>query len=429
MLTTLAPRARAWLRPLGPISLGVPAVAIAATVLAKTWPMLRWPYPLWIQTSAQFHQQFPWAGLIAGTAACWSATVLNSARPAQPRPPDRPPGPATVARHLTVLVGALVGAYVLALLPLAVSTTLAKAIGTPDPLAALSGILAMIAAVSVGYTLGTVFPYAVMVPITLISFYALVMAGCGGETYAATPVLALEPGLGQRESIPLLVFRVALFTMITISAVAIAGTWITDRATDAHHAHRRIINVAIYSAAPIALITVSLIHPPVVFTVDPQPHPSCTVRRDIRYCVHPDNQPRLADLVRAIDPIISRFGTKPTNLDQVWDQALTLHPIDAAIANSLDIAWLNPDGTIHSQIADTIAGVNACASPDQHTKPDIEKIARVADDISDYLTTGELSGTLSGMSVADVQRWIRLHQDQLHNCSLALEQLPGIFNR
>lgn len=69
---------RAWWWPLGPYSVVVPSVAIVGVVFGMTFPRLDWPYPLWVQTSAQFHQQFAFAGMIAGTAACWYATVMHA---------------------------------------------------------------------------------------------------------------------------------------------------------------------------------------------------------------------------------------------------------------------------------------------------------------------------------------------------------------
>jgi hypothetical protein len=308
---------------------------------------------------------------------------------------------------MTVLVGWFVGAYLVGLLPLVVCTVLAGGVGSADPLAMLSGVLAMVAAVALGHALGTIVPSMVMVPIVAAGFYALFMVGS-----AVAPVLDLEPGLGQRESMPLLVFRIALFTMITASAFRLA--------IERTRRWRKIVDVAAYAAGPAALIVISLIRPPVVFTVEAQPSPSCTERHHIRYCVHPANASRLGDLVRTVDPIIVRFGTKPTNVDQVWDQALTLHPIDVDVARGLEVAWLNPDGTIETQLAETIAGVHAC---------DAKKLSQVATDISNYLSTGSPAGTLSTMSVAEAQRWIARNQEQLHTCSLNRDQLPGLQAR
>jgi hypothetical protein len=416
--------------PLGPASVLAPAATIVVVVLAMTWPMVGWPYPLWVQTSAQFHQQFTWAGLIAGTAACWYATVLHARDRiwVQPRAPRS--GASVATRHLTTLVGWFVGAYLAALVPLVASTVFAGGIGSPDMLVMLSGVLAMVAATALGYALGTVVPSAAMVPIVAAGFYALLVAGsAAGESYAAVaPVLYLEPELGQHESLPLVVFRIALFVAVTVAAVGLAGRSLPGRSLPGGPSRpwRTIADVVAYAAIPAALIVISLTRQPVVFTADtPQPA-SCTERRDIRYCVHHDNRPRLAELVRTVDPLIARFGTKPANLDQVWDQALTLRPIDVDIAHGLEVAWLNPDGTIDTQVATAVAGLYACTTPGtQHTEKDIEKLTQTAADISDFLSTGTPAGTLSGLSGHDVQQWIARHQKQLQTCTLTPDQLPS----
>lgn len=401
--------------PLGPIPVMAPAVTILAVVVAGTWPMVGWPYPLWVQTSAQFHQQFTWAGLIAGTSACWYATMLHSKNQALRA------GAQAVTRQLAVLSGWLVGAYLVALLPLVVSTVVTDGVGTPDPLAMLSGVLAMVAAVTLGYALGTVVASPVMVPIVAVGFYALLVAGiAAGKRYATVaPVLYLEPELGQRESLPLLVFRIALFVAVTVAAVCLAGKSVSSR-----RPWRRVADVVTPFAVPGLLIVISLIRQPVVFTTDSQPAAICTERTDIRYCVHPDNQPRLAKLIHTVDPMIVRFGTAPANLDQVWDYALTFHPIDTDLAHGLEIAWLNPDGTLQTRVSDTIAGVQACATSANQDRLSVDRHARVATDVSDYLSTGTPSGTLAAMSVTDVQQWIVQHQQQLHTCTLTSDQLP-----
>ena len=430
---TLTQRLRESWWPLGPAWVVVPATAIVVVVLVRTWPMLDWPYPLWVQTSAQFHQQFTWAGLIAGASACWYATVLHAkeriwAQPGAPRV-----GMPVVTRHLTVLVGWLVGAYLVALLPL--STVIADGIGAPDPLVMLSGVLAMVAAVALGYGLGAVVPSVVIVPIVALGFYGLLVAGVAeGDHYATVaPVLDAEPELGQRESLPLLVFRIALFVAITAAAVGLAGKSLSRTATGTAQPWRKIADTAIHLAIPGMLIVVSLIRQPVVLTTDDQASATCTELREIRYCVHSDNRRRLAGLAHAIDSMIARFGTKPANLNQVWDYDLTRQPIDSDLAHGLEVAWLNPDGTIQTQVADTIAGVYACASAasaDQERRPvDITRRTRIAADVSNYLSTGTPSDTFAAMSVAEVRQWITQHQEQLHTCTLTPDQLPQAQTR
>jgi len=403
--------------PLGPASVVVPAGAIVVAVLAMTWRMLSWPYPLWVQTSAQFHQQFTWAGMIAASWACWYATVMHAKNRIWFRPNAPRLGAPAVVLHLTTLVGWFVGTYLVALLPLTLATL--GGIGAPDPLAMLSGVLAMVAATALGYALGAVVPSVVMVPLVAIGCYALLVGGSAAaeELAAVAPVFDLEPELGQRESLPLLVFRIALFVIVTVAAVVLAG-----RAATRNQSWRAAVDAAACLALPAALVTVALIRPPAVFVADGQPAASCTEKRGIRYCVHVENRARLGELVRSIDTVIARFGTKPENIDQVWDQSLTFRPIDVERARGVELAWLEPDGTIESAVAVMAAGVYSCKGG---TKP----AGLITLDIDNYLTTGVPAGTLEGMSVSEVQRWLARFQDQLHSCTLTPNQLPRAETR
>ncbi|WP_133906635.1 hypothetical protein [Actinophytocola oryzae] len=383
-------------------------------MVTMTWPRLDWPYPVWEQTSAQFHQQFMWTGPIAATAACWCSIARHS----------KGPIPA-VTRDLAQLVGWFAGAYLLALSPLAVSTVINNGIGTPDPLAMLSGVLAMCAATALGYAVGAVARSMAAAPTVAAGFCTLLVLANAtrGGYVTAIPVLPLEPLFGQQESLPLVVFRIALFIMITITAAGLAARSRSHRDIEPGRSRRAIRDIATYATAPVVMVTLSMIHQPVMFNVDQKPPMSCMERRDIRYCVHADNQSRLIDLVHAVDPIIVRYGTKPVSLNQIWDQALTFHPIDAGLARGLEVAWLNPDGTIHTQVPENLAGVNACDNS-QRRGEELKKMSNVAADFSDYLLTGRLSGTLSAMSSTTVRQWITQHYKQLNTCTLTLDQLP-----
>ncbi|GAB1515556.1 hypothetical protein JCM33774_75990 [Actinophytocola sp. KF-1] len=335
-----------------------------------TWPMLDWPYPLWVQTSAQFHQQFPWAGMIAGSYACWYATVLHTKDRFWMRPVAPRLGAPAAARHLTTLVGWLVGAYLIGLAPVVVSTV--GGTGTPDPLVMASGALAVVAVVALGYAF--------------------------------------------------VVFRIVLFVVIAIAAAALAGKAMTRR-----RVRRSLLDSAIYLALPAVLVTIAMLRPPVVFTAV-QSTPVCTETREIRYCVHDGNRERLGDLVRLVDPMIMRYGSKPENIDQVWDQALLPYPRNLERDRGIEVASLEPDGTIETEVATTAAGIYACPWDGRSDDRDRLLLA-VAVDVDQYLGTGVRDGWLAHMSVAEVQQWLATHQKQLHDCTLTEDQLPGSRNR
>lgn len=415
---------RRWWWPLGPYSVIVPAVAIVAVVVGMTWPRLDWPYPLWVQTSAQFHQQFAFGGVVAGTTACWYATVLHAKDRIWVSPSAPRLGGPAVARHLTTLVCWLVGAYLVALTPLVVVTAAHDGIGDPDPLVMLSGVLAMIAAVALGYAAGTVVPFVATVPVMALGFYALLVAGniTGAPMAAVTPYLWLEPSLGERESLPLVMSRIALFL-----AVAVAATVLAARAMPRLRVRRSLVDVAICLAVPALLVTVLLTRPPVAYAMETRVA-SCVEQREIRYCVHRDNVPRLDDLIRLVDPVIERFGTKPSNLDEVRDRALFVTMNGADGSDGHTVVDLEPDGTIWTDVVWTVSGGNACHWEGEFN--DFQnQLSALESDIHGYLRTGSPTGSLVSMSVAEVQQWLAEHQRRLHTCTLTEDQLPKARTR
>jgi hypothetical protein len=445
-------RASWW--PLAPVVVVAPAAVIVVVVVVMTWPMLGWPHPLWVQTSAQFHQQFTWAGLIAGTSACWYAVQFHPGDRiwVQPRAPRL--GAPVVVRHLTVLVSWWVGAYVVALVPLVVATLASGAVGVPDPLVMVSGVLAMVAAVMLGYALGTAAPSLVTVPVTAAGFYALLVVGhAGGEGYGVVaPVLFLEPELAQRESPVLVVFRIAVFVAVVAAGAGLATRCLhrvrAGLATGPSRRWRRAADIAVYAAVPAVLMAGSTIQRPAVFAVDEHPPAVCEVHRRIRYCVHTEQSSRLPALIDTVDPVIARYGTTPDVVTQIWDQSLAFGPIDLDVARTLQIAFLNPDGSIETDIPGALAGIYSCAyaatstndadgsgesggegdgggdADDAGTRPGM--VADVPGDVLHFLTEQDepSTGVFSGMGVADVQAWIRRHQQQLHTCTLTPGELP-----
>jgi hypothetical protein len=88
-----------------------------------------------------------------------------------------------------------------------------------------------------------------------------------------------------------------------------------------------------------------------------------------------------------------------------------------------EIAWLDPDGTIETSVATTIAGLYACAfattaQRDGRSEDDIERLTSVAADVSDYLSTGTNRHTQSMTSTTSTIR-IVLHSRSAHWAVLA----------
>ncbi len=411
---------RPW--PLG-IVVVLPAVAIAALVLISTWPMLSWPYPRWVQTSAQWHQRYEWTGIIAGTAACYYAFRLNAADRIWTQPHAPRLGAEAVASQLGLLVGWLVGAYVLALLPLTFATALHNGIGSPSPLVMLSGVLAMTAAVGAGYVLGTVVPSAIIVPITgMALFLSFVISGIfGDEVAAVSPVLYLEPQLGQAESTPLVVFRIALYLVITLAAASLAARILSGRSTGRRGAA---VEIVAHALVPVVLVAVALSATPALFTVEQNPARVCEQKRGIDYCVHQANEPQLPGMIAAFDPIFDRYGSRPATIRAVWDEALVLGgELRVRDGDSTLVTRLGGDGVVNpdvSGVVEALLGIYGCPPG-----ADNGDVASLYIDLTRYLSSdAPPSGVFAGMSQPQMQDWIRAHQDQLRTCTLNRTSMP-----
>lgn len=273
--------------------------------------------------------------------------------------------------------------------------------------------------------------------VTAAGFYALLVGGhAGGDTYAAVaPLLYLEPELGQRESLPLVVFRIAVFVAVAVMATGLATRRLQRLASGGSRAWRRVADAVIYAAAPALLITVSLLHKPALFDVDVHPAAACTVEREVHYCVHADQRPRLAALVDTVDLVIARYGATPDLVTQVWDQSLAWGSIDAGVARGLQLAWLHPDGSIQSDIAIILSGYSCSLDPagtgsaagdagDSAGEVQAETLTAVPGDILTFLNGSPPSGTFAGLTVSEVQEWLGQHQRELHMCTLTTEDLP-----
>ncbi|SDY89022.1 hypothetical protein SAMN05421504_107331 [Amycolatopsis xylanica] len=416
---------RPWFWPLGPASVLLPSAAILVVVLAGTWPRLGWPYPRWVETSTQFHQQFLWAGMIAGTAACFYAVRMNKGDRlfVQPRAP-RLGGP-VASRHLSLLIGWYAGAYSLALAPLVVTTAL-RGVGSPDVPVMVSGVVAMAAATALGYAIGTVAPALLAVPITAIGFYALLIAGFAnqGDWSTVAPVLFNEPKLGQRESTALVIFRTALFSVVALSAIGLAVTLLRGMAMGVS-SMRRWGAVVAYVVLPVSMAAVSLTDPPVLFAVEQDPSSRCERALELTFCVHADNAPRMRQLIDRVEPLLARYGSKPVQFDQIWDQSLVMGGISTDKVGQARIVWIRGDGVIDLGGVDTdLAGIYACAAgPDAPPPP---QASAISEDIDRFLasTGAPDSGAFAGMSVEQVQGWIRDHQRKVATCALTDEDLP-----
>ncbi len=412
-----------WFRPLGAWFVVAPAVMIVVVVLAGTWEMLSWPYPVWVQASAHWHQQFVFAGPVAGAVAAWWAARLNRADRVWSQSPSPRLGAVLVTRHLTVLTGWLVGAYVLGLLPLTVATALNGGIGVPRPWVMVSGVLAMVAATAAGYLVGTLAGSLVVVPFVAVALYVLdAFAAYGADTVGAVvPQLYTDPVLGVSESAGLVVFRIAWFSAVAAASAALAARVLRGRATGRYSSRPAAVrDGAVSAAAPVVLVVAALVTTPDLFEIEASARDrTCRHVDGVEYCVHRDNADRMDDLVGAFDGVLTRYGAEPPGIGAVWDRTLVLER-GGSRADGMLTARIVPDGSVYgaASMVTALVGVYEC---DSAAAPGA---LPVLSDLADYLSDGTLGGTLSGMDRAEVRGWIGRHRHALADCTLGSGDLP-----
>lgn len=105
-------------------------------------------------------------------------------------------------------------------------------------------------------------------------------------------------------------------------------------------------------------------------------------------------------------------------------QALTFQEIDPERADRIEVVWFKPDGTVNPNTAAIVSGIYACPWDGRNDERD-QLLLGISYDIYEYLETGARIESLAGMSAAEVRQWLALHQEQLHDCTLTAEQVPG----
>lgn len=336
---------RTWLRPWWPLpawSLLVPTAAVFGVVLLGTWHMLAWPYQEWVRTSAQFHQQSAWAAPLAAASAAYAAGRLSPPSRVFATPTVASAGSRATLRQISVLWVLLLTGYVGGLIPLIVVTVGAAEYGGPDLLVMVSGLVAMAAAVGIGYLIGVIGRTSLAAPVAFLLLFAVtVLGGAGEDRYAAVvPVLYLEPMLGQEENRIMVAFRCVLF--LTVAAVAaMMAAWIVRSFWTRRGAP--LVASAACGAVPLILVVIGLGAQPALFTVPSRPPTTCVDRHDIEFCVHAGHASQLEPVVDELGPVLDAYGKPPDAIARIYDRALLLN------RNSLSESTLHVD--IEPQLA------------------------------------------------------------------------------
>lgn len=417
--------------PLGPLPVVLPGIAIFAIVLASTVHMFSWPYQEWIRTSAEFHQQNAFAAPVAGAAATYYAGRLTPPSRIFALPTAARAGYPTVVRHILVLNGSFLAAYVLGLIPLLIATTRDAEYGAPSVLVIVTGILGISAAIVVGYFLGVLGRSALLTPVSFVLLFAATMAGTSGDRFSAlAPVLHMSPALGQLESLPFVVYRIAFLVCVVTVLILVSGRLLKEHRGWSRWPRPQSLMLA---AVPVLMVVPPLADKPALFDSESAPPRVCEVRRGVEYCVHAGHRSQLQPMIEAVDPVIEVYGITPRRVARVYDSAL----LGATQAGDSPVWFhLDPNNPVHTDLVSVTAVLSGWANCFEKYRPELlaQRVTAPA---------GEAIGLAQGLdgwlkfhgappdgrpfrkvSLSVMQDWIARNDDRISSCSLRKEDVP-----
>ncbi|WP_232213023.1 hypothetical protein [Saccharomonospora saliphila] len=428
-----------WLRrlswPLPWWYLPTPTVGVLVLVLAGTWESLSWPYQEWQYTNAQFHQQTAWVAPLCAAVAAVVAGRLTAPGRVFALPVGSRVGAPAVRRHLGQLGVALVGGYLLGLVPLVVVTVVDARFGGPNVLVMASGLLGLMAAIAVGYLIGVLARTALVAPVAFLLFFGLAALGSGGDTYAAViPVLHIDPALGQVENTAMVVFRCDFFLLVTAAASGIAAQLLANRAA---RARSGVAVAAAFAVVPVTLGSLGVSTTPDLFATPPAAPRECIEHNRIEYCVHQGHGSELDALVAALGPVFTARGPQE-QIRRVHDRALLFgsrhmpntHAAILAPGDSLNDAASR--GNEARALAAELAGMSACVERYPRrgyaTSGGDHPYDR-ASDLASWLAHGgravDDKNVFGKVATGVMREWMAEHPEEIRTCSLDTVELPS----
>jgi hypothetical protein len=416
-------RSLSW--PLGPLPVALPAGLLFAVTLLSTTGMLRWHFQEWVITSAQFHQLTAFTAPVAGAAATYySGRLLAPDRVYAPALARRSPY-AVIRRDLLLLTAWFVTAYLLGLVPLTVATALHAEAGHAEPLVMLSGVLALVAAVVVGYLAGLLARTALFTPVTFLLLLAVAVAGFSGDTFAGlAPVLHVDPALGQRESTPLVLYRLA-FLMLVITV----GTLLAAKAVRERRVRRSAPSIRAVGLCALLLMvaSVSLLNQPALFVLERHPPTACADVARVQVCVHAGHRGQLDNLVDAMAPVLTAYGVPDRRLGRVYDRALLgLHEDLPGDHRTL---WYDVHPSIAQRaglpaVSAALAGMDAClAKAPEDQQSESRQLALALHQWLEDGGTADSDNAFARAPRETVQNFIARHEETIAQCSLRIQHI------
>lgn len=416
--------------PLSWLTLAIPALLIFTVTLTAGGDApvgLKFPYQVWVTTSAQFHEKLLLTGPIAAAAANFYAGRLHvpSRLFGQPWAPRS--GTQDFPRHIRTLSVALCSAYLLGLAPLTFMTALRSEVGGPQVFSILAGLVGLIALIVAGYCVGVFARTAWTAPLLLIAVFIIMQSTTFNPTLRlVVPVTQISPLLGQVESVPAEIYRICFFV-----AVSCGLGLLVARALERP---RRWGKPSIVGAAVIAILAGAIVAPIVLqprLVVGEADRPeSCRTEGTVKYCVHSGRSSQLPAMMKAAQSVFSITGI-PKGTHHVTDAALVVDK-KSNVSRAAILVGLYPEASTADYTAQAVVAkaTGACPTAKQGYASkreviEIELAEAVLHKVGDStFSIGRASSPFDRLSRRELHKWWAEHARQIAKCTLTKKMLP-----
>ncbi|WP_017587847.1 hypothetical protein [Nocardiopsis ganjiahuensis] len=419
--------------PLPPPLVLVPAGIVLLMTLTATWGQLSWRALDWVYLSGQVGVQARLPVVVAAGAAALAAARLTRpslvfAQSWQPRL-----GRDVPLRHVTVVIGWCLSAYLVGLLPLTAAVA-SQGAGTPNPVPVLGALTGFAALTLLGYLCGVALRGLIAVPVAIGLVFVCTSLPLVADAWTALSLqLPFTPSLGMRESVPLGLYRLGFFLLLA-TAAAWTSVWLL-RAPRRWSAPHVTAVVAVATAAVLPHL-----HAFPLVTYAPVGSEVCAEREGVRYCVHEGHADELALIVELAAPVFAAYGSSEAAPAQVRDHSLAtgddevLHGTGHGVlwtrvhpgwdpyqeVPQASAGWLVPDLLVCG--SEGVAGTGGEATPQ-------ERRAAVLVGLQTWLASRSFPGSPGAGPFAEaapdeVRDWIGRNEDRLARCEVEPEELP-----
>lgn len=413
--------------PSGPWPVVVPALAIFLIVLSAASARWQLPYQDWSAISTEFMSQLFVVGPIAAAAAAYqSSRVLTPGRIFALRPGQRPVA-LVIARNLAPLVGSLLAAYTLALMPLVVlglrDATDGRLLAGP----VVTGLVGLVAFIVAGFTIGALIPSIAAVPLAFLTVFGVGALGNRGDMQLS-PVPSVEFSIGSLPATPLVMVRLIVLSLVVLGC----GAYLLKLALGSR---RMPWSTVLSLSGIVALALVAYIRPPDIVRLEAQPPQVCSDRGSVTFCVHRGHIEQLPALMAAAQPVLEAYD-RSTSRHRVYDSALGGRYAGDAALNDGSVKWIvmGPDYDIEEVVRPDLASqlVSSAACQDKFEGDTPAEILDIYTYLAQWLSDddGQVSEIESdypyfrSLTPDEMRVWLRDHRADLDSCTVDPGSLP-----